>query len=237
MTAAVILQARMTSTRLPGKVLQVVAGCSILEWVARSCLRVPGIDVVCVAAPESDTHEPVAIEARRLGLPVVRGSEHDVLDRFRVATAAMDATEIMRVTTDCPLIDPVLCGEVLARLRSEGADYASNNDPAGFPHGLDCEVFTRATLERAAVCAHDADDREHVTPWLRREPSVRRVSVQGPGGDCVHWRWTVDFPEDLAFFSAIAERLGDDVSDWRRVSALLEAEPGLHEINRARRQR
>lgn len=237
MTAAVILQARMTSTRLPGKVLKSVGGRTVLEWVVHGCRRIQGIDVVCAAVPEGEAHAPVVAEAVRLGLPVARGSETDVLDRFHIAAALVAADEIVRVTTDCPMIDPRVCGEVLEKLRSEQADYASNNDPAGYPHGLDCEAFTRPALERATALATNPYDREHVTPWLRREPSVRRAHLSGPGGNVVHWRWTVDFPEDLEFFTAVVSRLGDGVNDWRKVAALLEKEPALYEINRARRQR
>ena len=237
MTSAIILQARMTSTRLPGKVLRTAGGRTILEWVVRGARMVPGDHVVCVAIPEGEIHDPVAAEAHRLRTVVVRGAEHDVLDRFKVAAEAVGADEVMRVTTDCPMMDPSLCGEVLALRRAEGTDYACNNEPFGYPHGLDCESFTAAVLERAALEANTSYDREHVTPWIKRDPSVRRSYLLGPGDERIHWRWTIDHPEDLEFFAKVVEALGDEISDWHRVSAFLAADPDLHEINRARRER
>lgn len=235
--AAMVLQARMTSTRLPGKVLRVVQGRTILEWVVRASLRVPGIDVVCVAVPTGVEHDPVVAEATRLDTIVVRGPETDVLERFRLAAQHLDAGVVMRVTTDCPLMDPIVCGEVLSLLSARDVDYACNNEPFTFPHGLDCEVFTRAVLERAAANAHDPHDREHVTPWIKRDPSVSRAYLRGPGGEMAQWRLTVDTPEDLAFFEELAARLGPDMPAWQDVAAILRASPQLHDINRVCRQR
>lgn len=237
MTAAIILQARMASTRLHGKVLQRAAGRSILEWVIRASQKVPGIDVVCVAVPYGETNEPIVAEAVKCGATVSRGSETDVLERFCVAAEALGATELMRVTTDCPLTDPKVNGEVLALRRREGVDYACNNEPFTFPHGLDCEVFTRQALKRAALHAVAPYDREHVTPWLKRNPSIKKACLRRDSDECSKWRWTVDYPEDLIFFQVVAERLGDNLCDWTKVSALLEQHPELHDINRACRQR
>lgn len=237
MTAVMILQARMTSTRFPRKVLEKAAGRTVLEWVIRASTRVAGIDRVCAAVPEGAVHDPVAAEAARLGAMVVRGPELDVLERFRLAAEHTDADEIMRVTTDCPMMDPKLCGEVLALRRDRGVDYACNNEPFTFPHGLDCEVFTREVLERAAGEAREPYDREHVTPWIKRDPSVSRAYLHGPGDERIHWRWTVDHPDDLAFFDAMASALNDEVNDWLAASDYLGRHPELLEINRELRQR
>ena len=237
MTAAMILQARMTSTRLPGKVLQEAAGRSVLDWVIGASRKVPGIDIVCAAVPEGRIHDPVAEEAERAGATVVRGPELDVLERFRIAAEAVGADEVMRVTTDCPMTDPRLCGEVLALRRRDEVDYACNNEPFSYPHGLDCETFTRAVLERAAATATEVYDREHVTPWIKRDPSVSRAYLVGPADERIHWRWTIDHPDDLAFFRAVAETLGGDVNDWHRLSDLMRTRPELLDINRAQRQR
>ena len=238
MTAAMILQARMTSTRLPGKVLRCVGGRTVLEWVVRASEQVPGISLVCAAVPEGEIHDSVAEEAARLGTRVVRGPEEDVLERFRIAAASVNADEVMRVTTDCPMMDPRVCGMVLELRRQQDTDYACNNEPFSFPHGLDCEVFTRQVLERAAANATNAYDREHVTPWLKRHPSVSRAYLLGPQDERIHWRWTVDHPNDLSFLEAVIERMGEDgINDWLKVSALLERNPQLHQINREQRQR
>lgn len=233
MTAAMILQARMTSTRLPGKVMRVLEGRTVLEWMIRLSRHIQGIDIVCVATPEGDEHEPVVREAQRLRAVVVRGSETNVLDRFYKAAKILEADEIMRVTTDCPFADPQICGAVLARLRQEHADYASNNDPFTFPHGLDCEVFTRESLERAAREAWQPYDLEHVTPWIKRETSLKRTSLHGPGGDYPSWRWTLDTPEDLTFFQAVARHIGSDmVPSWHQIADIVRKHPEYHDINR-----
>ena len=237
MTAAVILQARMTSTRLPGKVMKRVGGRTILEWMIRASSQVPGISVVCAAVPVGSEHDTVAAEAERLGAPVVRGPEFDVLERFRLAAEVIGASEVMRVTTDCPMMDPALCGEVLALRRASGADYACNNEPYSYPHGLDCEVFTTAVLEKAAAAAKDDYDREHVTPWIKRHPSLVRSYLVGPGGECAHWRWTIDHYDDLHFFEQMADALGDRANDWIAVSDYICRNPHLLDINRAHRQR
>jgi spore coat polysaccharide biosynthesis protein SpsF len=237
MTTTMILQARMTSSRLPGKVMRHVEGRTLLEWVIRASQKIEGVDVVCVAAPHGEEHEPVVQEAERLNAVVVRGSETDVLDRFKVAAEATHADHIMRVTTDCPLADPVVCADVLQLLHSEKADYACNNEPFTFPHGLDCEAFTRNALERAAREATAPYDREHVTPWIKREASLKRVYLHGPGGECTTWRWTVDNAEDLAFFEAVAQHLGPEVPRWQDVAAVLEHYPHYHDINRIHRAR
>jgi spore coat polysaccharide biosynthesis protein SpsF (cytidylyltransferase family) len=227
----------MTSTRLPAKVLRVVQGKTILEWVVRASKAVPGIDVVCVATPTGPQHDPIVAEAVRLGAVVVRGPETDVLERFRLAAEQLDANLVMRVTTDCPLMDPTICGQVLSLLQDQDVDYACNNEPFTFAHGLDCEVFTRAVLERAARTTNDPYDREHVTPWIKRDPSVSRAYLHGPGGDMASWRLTIDTPQDLAFFEAVAAHLGPDIPAWPDVAAVLTANPQLHDINRVCRQR
>src|SRR5436190_1711245 len=104
------------------------------------------------------------------------------LDALAGKNPEAGAQIVMRVTSDCPLIDPALCGEVLRRRSETGADYACNNMPPSFPHGLDCEAFTVEALRRADAEARGADDREHVTPWLRRASGIARASIKGPGG-------------------------------------------------------
>ena len=237
MTAVMVLQARMTSTRLPGKVLRVVKGRSLLEWVIRAGRQVKDIDTICVAIAMGEVNEPIVNEAKRLNAVVVRGSEDDVLDRFRLAAEVTSAHQIIRVTTDCPLTDSFICGEVLKLLKNSGADYACNNEPYSFPHGLDCEAFTRDVLERAAATATKASDREHVTPWIKHHPSVNKSYLHGPGGKVAQWRWTVDTPEDLLFFETISQHLGTNSPNWEEIVEILELHPEYHEINRKSRQR
>ncbi len=237
MKTAVIVQARMSSTRLPGKVLRDLGGKTVLYHVLRRCAAARGCDVVVCAIPDDPDCEPIAQEAVAAGAVVVRGSETDVLDRYYKAARAVQADTVMRVTSDCPLIDPAVCGEVLALRERENADYASNNMPPSFPHGLDCEAFTMTALERAAHAATDAFDREHVTPWLRRNTEVKRANLAAPSREYAEQRWTLDFPEDYEFFQAVWA--ASDLSrmpGWLEIAALVASRSDIAAINAKRKQ-
>ena len=239
MTTACIVQARVASTRLPAKVLKEVAGEPVLGHVLRRCSAIRGVDVVVCATVDTVECEPIEALAESYGAATHRGSETDVLDRYLGAARAVDADTIMRVTSDCPLIDPMLCAEVLERRRQDNADYAANNFVYGYPHGLDCEAFTREALEEAATATRDPYDREHVSPWIRRHPDYRRASVLGPGGVRAKWRWTLDYPEDLEFLRALSDFLprSPAIPSWEAIAALIEERPELALINRVRWQR
>jgi len=199
---AIIVQARYRSTRLPGKVLEKIAGHTVLEHVLYRCRAISGADVVCCAIPDSRDSDSVARAAEQLGAVVYRGEEHDVLDRYYRAAQAVKAAIVMRITSDCPLIDPEICSAVLKLRSQRNADYACNNMPRTGPHGLDCEAFSFGALERAAQEANDAYSREHVTPWLRSHPQLIRANLPGEQAG-TELRWTLDYPEDLAFFRAL----------------------------------
>ena len=231
MTLAVIVQARFASSRLRGKVLIEIAGHTILSRVLDRCRAIPGADCVICAVPDSADSDPVASEAARCGVTVVRGSETDVLARYHQAAQSVDADEVLRVTSDCPLIDPQICGEVIALRRREGAAYASNNMPPSWPHGLDCEAFTMKSLTQAAQDASDVFDREHVTPFIRR--SHARANLRCPVPGVSQHRWTLDTTEDLAFFEALLPRLkrAGDPTDWRSVLQIVADNPELAHVN------
>lgn len=194
MTVVCVVQARMTSTRLPGKAMLSLGGEPAIRHVLRRCKDIPGVDTVICAVPEGDVSEPIRREARFLGVNVSNGSEHDVLGRYWRAAHGFDV--VMRVTGDCPLIDPEICGRVLVLVR-DGVDYASNVDPRGFPKGLDCEAFTFNALDGAHKQADDPYDREHVTPWMRR--NLHCVNLDGDGD--TELRLTLDSLEDYLFLS------------------------------------
>lgn len=225
----VIVQARLGSSRLPGKVLADLAGRTAL---ARCLERVAatGFDVAA-AVPEGAADDSVAEAASAAGFPVVRGDEQDVLSRYAKAARQRGADVVVRVTADCPFIDPRLCVAVRGLL-DLGCDYACSNMPATWPHGLDCEAFSAEWLHEADRAASDPADREHVTPWLRRHPALRRASVKGPNG-LARLRWTLDYPEDLAFCRAACAALRMDpatatTADIVRVCA---ARPDIVAIN------
>lgn len=230
-----VVQARMASTRLPGKILLPLGSTTALGQVLRRCAAIPGIDGVCCAIPDTPGHEPIAAEARRHGASVHAGSEEDVLARYLGAARQEGADVVLRVTSDCPLIDPAVCGAVLALLRDSGAAFAANNTPPSWPHGLDCEAMTRDALERAADAAVPGPQREHVTPWIRTAPGVVRVDLAGPGGVLVGERWTLDYPEDLAFLRALFAVLPREDAGWRDVVATLDAHPEIRALNAGRR--
>ncbi len=236
MTTAVIVQARFGSTRLPGKVLLPLGGRPALASVLERCQRIPGADIVVCAIPDDRASDPVAEAARASGAVVFRGSEHDVLDRYDQAARCVGANVVMRVTSDCPLVDPLLCGAVLAALGDTGVDYVCNNMPPLWPHGLDCEAFWADHLARAAFEAVHPYEREHVTPWLRRNAALRRVNVDGPGEGLERCRWTLDHAEDYAFFCALSDTLKKPfaAATTQDVLAALAARPELAAINRAR---
>lgn len=232
MTAAVIVQARMGSTRLPGKILKPLGSMTALAQCLRRCAAIPGIDRVVCAIPEGEGEAPVVAEAERCGALVARGPSADVLKRYAIAARLAEADVVMRVTSDCPLIDPVLCGRLLAKLRDEGLDYCCNNLPPSWPHGLDAEVFRAAALFEAEDQATEPFDREHVTPWLRRAPHLKRGNIARQGDDLSHQcRWTLDYPEDYAFLAALFERLPETIVPMDEVLAVLAANPELAAIN------
>jgi spore coat polysaccharide biosynthesis protein SpsF len=190
-TTACIVQARMTSTRLPGKVMYPLGGKPVIWHVLERCQRITGVDEVVLAVPDDPVSRPIAAEASGRGVAVFQGAEHNVLHRYLGAAWAANANLIMRITADCPLIDPVICARVLA-LMTTRIDYASNVLPRGWPKGLDCEVFTMAALERTHCEAHKQDDLEHVTPWMQRH--LRCANLAGDGDP--DERLVLDTPED-----------------------------------------
>ncbi len=232
MTTAVIVQARMGSSRLPGKVMQRLEDRTVLEHVLKRCAQIEPCDLVVCAIPDSADSAPLDVVARDCGAKVHRGSESDVLARYHDAAAAVAADVVMRVTSDCPLIDPQVCSRVLALRSESGADYCANNMPRSFPHGLDCEAFTFAALAEANRAAGAPYDREHVTPYIRRAERFKRVNLPSGDASLALHRWTLDYPEDLDFFRAVFAALpaGSDggMADVLRV---VTADPAISKLN------
>ncbi len=235
MTFAVIVQARMGSSRLPGKVLEPLGAASVLARCLERCAAIPGVDAVVCATPDGLDDDAVAAEAFRAGAFVIRGSEDDVLSRYAFAARAVKADIVMRVTADCPFIDPALCGEVRDALIAQNAAYATNNLPPTFPHGLDCDAFP---AERLFAAAREADcrfDREHVSPWVRRTAEGARAVVTGPGGPAARLRWTLDHPADLSFFRAVFGVMGEAAATarWTEIADLCLTRHDVAQINAA----
>ncbi|MBO6766258.1 glycosyltransferase family protein [Maricaulis sp.] len=233
MTLAVIVQARAGSSRLPRKVLEPLGDKCVLDRVLDRCRRIAAADHVICAIPEGEADDPVADAARRAGVAVFRGSEQDVLARYLGAAKMVDADEVVRITSDCPFIDPGMVDQLVALYRESAADYANNTLLPGFPRGLDCEIVSTAWLERADAEATDPADREHVTAWIRNRPGLKLACLEGPGGEAANWRWTLDYPADLAFCRAVFERAGEAAAelDFPALSELCRKAPDLVAIN------
>ena len=236
MSIAVIVQARFGSSRLPGKAVMTLGNRRVLDLVLDRCARIQGVrDVIC-AIPDSVENDVVARAAEQAGYAAVRGPEDDVLERYVLAARSSSADLVFRVTSDCPFIDPALCSATLAFMLEQGADYGTNTMPARFPHGLDCEVFTKDWLLKAGREASTAFEREHVTPFIREHEQVRTACLLGPGEGVERFRWTLDYPEDYAFCEDVFGRLGHkaETASAAQLAELCRANPDLTAINALR---
>jgi spore coat polysaccharide biosynthesis protein SpsF len=249
-----ILQGRMGSSRLPGKVLLDIAGKPMLQHVIERTQRARSLDAVVVATTVDPADDPLAAFAVSLGIPCTRGSLHDVLDRYYQAAKIHQADVIVRITADCPLIDPALIDQTVQLITAHSSlktDFSCNRLPPpfgrSFPIGLDVEVCTFAALERAWQESTETFHREHVMPFLYEgaalTPDTAHLSTGiSPRGfkiaqlhhtpDYGSLRWTVDTPEDLTFIREIFARLKDKPDfTWYDVLEIVQKEPELAEIN------
>jgi len=223
----------MGSTRLPGKVLMNLAGETVLARVVNRLRLCRAIPEILVAATDLPADDAIVAECRKCGVQVARGDQDDVLDRYYRAAQLTKAEIIVRVTSDCPLIDPAITGKTIAVFLEGRPDYASNALVRTYPRGLDTEVFSFDALARAWGEARKPYEREHVTPYIYEHPEIFKiVSVKGEQDYSQH-RWTVDTAEDLELVRAVYARMGSrhDFS-WRDVLTLVEREPQLIELNR-----
>ena len=230
----VVIQARMTSTRLPGKVMLPLAGQPMLHHVIRRAEAIPGVSRVVLAIPEGPDQDPIRrFAATQQDLAVVTGSESDVLERTIAAARAVNAHTVVRVTSDCPMLDPAVSGAVLASYRVAGVEYARTRVTHGYPHGLDTEVVALAALRTAASEATDPYEREHVTPFIWRRPERFSTLLIDTLPDRRHWRLVVDTQADYELATCVYEALHSSsrlfgLSDLVR---LFESRPDLLTIN------
>jgi spore coat polysaccharide biosynthesis protein SpsF (cytidylyltransferase family) len=227
----IVVQARMGSTRFPGKVLADLGGAPLLARLLERLALVPGT-ALAVATSTEPADDPIAALAAGLGVPCVRGPLEDVLARFVLAARELDLDPVVRITGDCPLADPGLIAELLDVYRDADppAAYVSNVRPPTFPDGLDVEIVSRAALERADRESTDPVEREHVTTHVARRPErYRQVNVVAED-DRSGERWTVDYPADLELVRAVYAELyplHGAAFGRREVRALLDARPEL----------
>ena len=231
-----VVQARLGSTRLPGKALMMIAGRPMLSHVLARARAVPGVDETVLATTASPEDDALVEVAAAEGIASVRGSVEDVLDRFHTALRAHPADAIVRFTADCPLLDPEVSGLVVRDYLAhrEETDYVSNVEPPTFPDGLDTEAVSAAALERAWREARLPSDREHVTTYIRSGRNGFRVRNVVHAEDLSAHRWTVDEPRDLAFARAVHAELAPDgrrLFGMREVLDLLRRRPELSSLN------
>jgi len=232
MKVVAIIQARTGSTRLPGKVLADVGGKTMLARVTERLQRASSLNELLVATTDLPADDLVVAECRKYSVSISRGDQEDVLDRYYRAAQLAKADVIVRITSDCPLIDPEITDKTVSAFLEATPDYAANTLVRTYPRGLDTEVFSMEALARAWREAAIPYQRAHVTPYFYENPSkFRLVSVSAPQ-DLSEFRWTVDTPEDLEFVRGIYQRFEGRVFGWRDVLTLLEREPELTDLNR-----
>lgn len=224
-----IVQARVGSTRLPGKVLMPLGGRPMVVQVLDRARLIAGVHEVVAAVPDLVEDDALAEAAAAAGAKVLRGPADDVLERYSRAATASSADVVVRLTADCPLLSPQVSGLVLDQFRD--CDYASNTLRRSYPRGLDTEVFGAQALDVAAREAVDPAEREHVTPFLYRRPERFRLREVVDATDRSAMRWTVDTPDDMALARAVYDALGSRF-EMDDVLALLADRPELAELNR-----
>jgi spore coat polysaccharide biosynthesis protein SpsF len=230
----IIVQARMTSTRLPGKVLADLGGRPLFEQQLERLKRCRHADELVVATTTNDDDDALVALAERAGVRWFRGSEHDVLARYAGAAREADADLVVRVTSDCPLIDPVETDAVIAALeaRRDAADYASNFLERHLPRGLETEALWRDVLDRTERLGTSRPAREHVTYFIHAERpdlfALHPVIRPGGGADL---RWTVDTPEDLDAVRRIYAALGPEPRPLPELVAWVREHPEVTAIN------
>ncbi len=238
MRTIAIIQTRMGSKRLPGKVLKKIGDRTMLARVIERARQASAVDAIVVATTTDRGDDAVLRECKRLGVASFRGSSEDVLDRYHAAATEHRAVEVVRITCDCPLLDPEVVDRVVGALREGRSDYASNTVERTFPLGLDAEAFTFQALRTAWKEAKKPYERAHVTPYLWQHPDLFRIRQVKADGDFHTHRWTVDTPEDLEFIRAVYARLRDpERFTWRDVLGVVQADPALEAINRHVRQK
>jgi spore coat polysaccharide biosynthesis protein SpsF len=228
-----IIQARAGSTRLPGKVLIPILGKPMLQQVVERVAQSRLIDKIIIATTDNPQDDSIAALCEDHQWQYYRGSENDVLDRYYQAAQQTSATVIVRITSDCPLIDPTVLDLVVASFVSvtPAADYVSNTMVRTYPRGLDTEVFSFSALERAWIEDKAPNWREHVTPYIHQQPKLFRLhSVVNPV-DYSHYRLTVDTPADMDLIQQIYQFFGENSFTWHDVLKILAQHPDWVQIN------
>ena len=227
-----IIQARVGSTRLPGKVLKEINGKSLIEILFHRLSQSKKIDKIILATSINKESDPLANLVEKLGYDVFRGSENDVLGRYYSAAKMYHPESVVRITGDCPIIDPKLVDEIIYLYEKENADYVSNTNPPTYPDGLDVEVFSFDSLKEANKKAKTSHEREHVTPFIRANKNLNNINLSNDT-DLSKERWTVDDPEDLSVIENILNHFAPNLDfSWWDVLELKQSHPEYFEANK-----
>ncbi len=239
MAAAAIIQARMTSTRFPGKVLAELDGQPMLSYMLKRVLRSKSLAQVVVATTTNDTDAPIIDLCDNLGVRTYRGDEFDVLGRYAAASEMVDADILVRLTADCPLMDPLLIDHAVNLFQASEYDYLSNAIELTYPDGLDIEVFAKSALVKAHREATLPFHREHVTPYMRSgvytdiPTGEFRTGTFSAQADFSHLRWTVDTSDDLRRIRALVRQLPDNYG-WMDALSVLTRRPEIMETRKSK---
>ena len=235
MKVTAIIQARMGSTRLPGKILKTVNGKTLLEYQLERVRQAKTIDKIIVATTVKETDQPIIDLCEKLGIDYYRGSEHDVLSRYYETAKTYHSDVIIRLTSDCPIIDPSVIDKTVQHFlnNQESVDYVSNTLERTYPRGLDTEVFSFAALKKAYNEAVLPRDREHVTAYFYTNPNLFKLQNVKNKYSNHNYRWTVDTEEDFELVRLILMELynPDKIFYLEDVIELLKQHPEWNEIN------
>jgi glutamate-1-semialdehyde 2,1-aminomutase len=231
MKTIAIVQARMGSTRLPNKVMKPIGGIPMIELLLGRLSRAKEVDQIVVATSVDERNHPLVEHVRKLGYACEQGSENDVLDRFVQAAGAHQADVVVRITGDCPLVDPALVDDVIRRFKAADVDYFSNTNPPTYPDGLDIEVCSFKALVQASQEAGEPFEREHVTPYLR-EPGRFKTAAMQHKQDFSTMRWTVDEPADFTVIEKIFQYFHPRTDfTWSEVLDLQHQQTDIFKLN------
>jgi len=231
MKIVALVQARMGSTRLPGKVLKSIVDKPMIELLLARLSQSSELDEIVVVTSEEKQNDHLQAVVESLGFRCTRGNEKDVLSRFYESAKFLGADVIVRITGDCPLVEPALVDYCIRGYKNSNVDYFSNINPATYPDGLDIEVMSFESIERANDETNSRSDREHVTPYIRNSDSFLKLSIQH-AEDLSYLRWSVDEPEDLIVVTNVFEHFSPDIFfDWKQVLELMRSHPKLFQAN------
>ena len=239
MKIGIIVQARMISVRLPGKVMYELAGLPILDIIIERLKRARSSDIIILATGDKQENKPILDTAKRFGIGSFEGSESDVLLRFANAAKEFGLDAIVRVTADCPLVDPEIVDQMVEIFISGKYDYVTNVKPPTWPDGLDISVFTREILERANREALLFSERQHVVIWMWKKifdnPTSEFSGINVPASSNLSFhRWVIDEMDDYIFFQRLVEFLGRDkiiTAGWQDILCIINKHPDICLIN------